>query len=111
MATPFNGTITFENGNGTTSYNAYASDASGLLRYSKSGTAGTASPDFILVKNGAYITGMDFASSATMVSLTINFDDAPQQTLRFADILNTLATRTKLKIWIPAGTKLTMNQA
>jgi len=111
MATPFNGTVTFENAQGTVSYNAYATDAAGLLRFSRSGAAGTTSPDFIIVKKGAYITGMDFAAAATITTLTLLFDDAPQQSLRFGDLLNTLATRTRLRIWVPAGTKLTMNQS
>ena len=112
MATPFNGTVTFTLSDGTTmAYDAYCSDAAGAVRFNPAGTAGTGSPDFIQVNNGAVITGLDFPAATTMVTLTINFNDKPQQVLRFANVLNTLATRTRVAIAVPAGTKLTMTQA
>jgi len=112
MATPFNGTMTVVTTAGTTlSYDVYCSDAAGAVRFSPSGTAGTGSPDFLNVKNGATIIGLDFPAATTMVTLTLNYDDRPQQVLRFANLLNTLATRTKIAIGIPAGVKLSMVQA
>lgn len=116
-ATPKNGVITFRGKrSGIVSWSYYVSDVlAGLVTFSKVGTAGTGSSNFIIMPEDMQIIDIAQATGVADTTAMVPYiNDAPVPAgavISAAAVVNTLPTRAFPALGIAAGSKFQLVQA